>query len=56
MLNYHARMAGESINNPAARPPIGVLVLYRFKLRDHKNSHTKLTDPQLMKENKVKRP
>ena len=29
---------------------------FRIKLRDHKNSHTKLTDPQLMKENKVTYP
>lgn len=29
---------------------------FSFKLRDHKNSHTKLTDPQLMKENKVTYP
>ena len=29
---------------------------FSFKLRDHKNSHTKLADPQLMKENEVKRP
>lgn len=27
-----------------------------FKLRDHRNFHAKLTDPQLMKENKVTYP
>lgn len=45
MLNYHTRMAGESINNPATRPPIRVLMFFCFKLRDYKNSHTKLINP-----------
>ena len=48
-------MAGVSINPQLSDRLLG-FSRFSFKLRDDKNSHTKLIDPQSMKESKVKRP